>query len=204
MSGDIPKALKSDMEEGGVILASAHLGFWELLPAVLPSHFPKKRSLFLYRPLRNERVDALIKHQRSFAGAIGVAQQPRILDTLADELTNGACVAILPDVRPSRSGVRVRFLASERELPPGLAVLRLRSGAPVWLTLVLAADHPDGMRSGTAFSFVFLRILPRRKIGDVQLSAEAIMQAYANALCPFIAAYPLQYLWSHNMTAKPA
>lgn len=197
----VPAALRADVAAGGVIFASAHLGHWELLPALLPTLLPSARCAYLYRPLRNTRVDDMVKRQRCRWGAAPVAADAAALQRLAQALTAGDCVCMLPDVRPSHAGTTVSFAGGQRDMPPGLGRLHARTGAPVWLALVIADDRPRGV-ARRPFSVVFVRVVARAQPeGAVDPALVAsVMQAYADALGPLVVAHATQYLWSHRMS----
>lgn len=198
----VPAALRADVAAGGVIFASAHLGHWELLPALLPTLLPSTRCAYLYRPLRNARVDEVVKRQRCRWGAVPVAVDAAALQRLAQALAARDCVCMLPDVRPSHGGVTVTFAGSQRDLPPGLGRLHARTGAPVWLALVIADEGPSGVVR-RPFSVVFVRVMARAQPTEGAIDpalVASVMQAYADALGPLVVAHATQYLWSHRMS----
>ena len=62
-------SLLADLQEGGVIVVSAHIGAWELLPALLlPELPPSARATIVYRPLHNSWLDRWVLRRRSRLG----------------------------------------------------------------------------------------------------------------------------------------
>ena len=52
--------LLADLQAGGVLMCSAHLGMWELVPQLLAPFLPehaRRHGLIVYRPLHNKRLD---------------------------------------------------------------------------------------------------------------------------------------------------
>ena len=52
--------LLADLQAGGVLMCSAHLGMWELMPQLLAPFLPehaRRHGIIVYRPLHNKRLD---------------------------------------------------------------------------------------------------------------------------------------------------
>jgi KDO2-lipid IV(A) lauroyltransferase len=113
----------------GILLLTAHLGNWELLAA---SHALEKWPLsVMIRPLDSALLDPLIERFRLRSGVELIAKRHGLRDAL-DALRRGRMVGILLDQNASRrEGVFVPFFGIPASTSRGMAVIALRSGAPV-------------------------------------------------------------------------
>jgi KDO2-lipid IV(A) lauroyltransferase len=113
----------------GILLLSAHLGNWELLA---PSHaltaFPLS---IVVRPLDEPLLQRLAERFRRRSGVELIGKR-RALHEVAEALRRGRMVGVLLDQNSSRSeGVFVPFFRVAASTSKGLALLSLRTGAPV-------------------------------------------------------------------------
>ena len=117
----------------GAILALPHVGNWDAAAAWLVSHdWPmitvaerlKPASVFeqfvAYREKLGMEVVPLTGGQRP------------PLDVLAEKAQAGYAVALLADRDLSSRGVEVQFFGGRAKMPPGPALLALRTGAPLY------------------------------------------------------------------------
>ena len=112
----------------GVILATAHIGNWELA------------ALYLAAAGFSLHVVAGIQMNRLLTGAVREAKETRGIEVINPEhsyrrlfqaLGGGGCVALLLDGDIYESGVPVTFFGRETILPRGAVQLSRRTGAPV-------------------------------------------------------------------------
>ena len=193
-------SLVDDLRDGGVLVCSAHLGVWELLPTVLAPHIPERSrrlGLVVYRPLHHRRLNSFLLRRR---GASGICLLPDrgAAPEMRAALRRGGLVGMLPDQRPSRPGVAATFLREHVDFSPGLAALHHATGAPVWFcVLLLDAERP-------ALRLQLLRLAERRPAPAAAHGPEArvdcapLVQAYADALGSAVEASPEQYFWWHR------
>lgn len=124
------------------VLASAHLGPWELGGWVLASLGLRVHTVALDHPSR--AVTRFYSDRRERVGVHAVS--PRgALRHLAIALRPGACVALLVDRDVGGGGVPVRWFDRRRTLPAGAAVLAVRRGVPV-VVGALVFDGPERYR----------------------------------------------------------
>lgn len=85
----------------GVILATPHLGSWEMA-----GHFCGARwgLTILYRPPRLAALDSLLRRGRERCGAHAVPTDASGVRRLYETLSKGGVVGILPDQEPGQSG----------------------------------------------------------------------------------------------------
>ena len=196
--------LRADCVAGGVVICSAHIGVWELLPAVLAAHVPERtraHSLLVYRPLHDAPLDEWLRRRRTQAAGVILVVDRGSLDSLRQAVELGGAAALLPDQRPTLSSnpkertpaapLVVDLLGQRSALSPGLCVLHRSTGAPVWFAALLLHARPP---HGPALCLRLARLATR---GANELSVR-LGQAYANELTEAVEAFPSQYFWWHN------
>lgn len=216
-------SLVDDLQSGGALVCSAHLGVWELLPTALAPHLPERArrlGLVVYRPLHHRRLNHLVLRRRAASG-IHLLPDRGAAPAMRAALRRGGLVGMLPDQRPSRSGVAATFLRQAVDFSPGLATLHHATGAPVWFcVLLLDADrrpdrqrpdpHTAGERPGPALRLHLLRLAERRApvppkadgATPPPVDCAPLVQAYADALSTAVEAQPEQYFWWHRRWAQ--
>jgi KDO2-lipid IV(A) lauroyltransferase len=90
----------------GVILATPHLGSWELFGSYCSSQYPLT-SMFQKPPLKG--LNKLIKDGREDSGGRYVPTDNSGIRALLKALRNGELIGILPDQVPSQGGVLAPF-----------------------------------------------------------------------------------------------
>lgn len=97
---DQPELLHNAVASGrGVLLASPHLGAWELICPFLSTH---AETSVLYREPKDAGIDAVIQRGRGRQGARLIEAGPAGIRTLYRDLKQGRLIAILPDQQPKR------------------------------------------------------------------------------------------------------
>ena len=212
-------SLVDDLRGGGALVCSAHLGVWELLPTALAPHLPERArrlGLCVYRPLHHRRLNHLVLRRRAASG-IHLLPDRGAAPAMRAALRRGGLVGMLPDQRPSRSGVPATFLRQAVDFSPGIATLHHATGAPVWFcVLLLDAEQTDrqkpdqhttgGERPRPALRLHLLRLAERRPPAPPAADGAApppvdcapLVQAYAAALSSAVEANPEQYFWWHK------
>jgi lauroyl/myristoyl acyltransferase len=170
------ESLRHDLGAGGVVLCTAHVGVWEMLPGVLAPLLPLHtcgQALCIYRPLHDPWLDAFLRVRRRASGLTLLPSQGS-LPQLCDAVEAGGAVGLVADQRPSarRGAVAARFLGRAAAFSPGLGLLHRRTGAPVWFAALMlepkpprAADaRPEGPQhaaTGPALRLHLDRLAPR-------------------------------------------
>jgi len=189
----------------GIIASIAHFGNWELMAAAFPyvarygaqvlteagTPTQEQRANVIYRPLDNETLENMTGWVRTLNGAILVPKgktSKRALRLLeANEM-----VAIASDQNvASREGVFIDYFGRPACTAVGLAVLALRSGAPV-IPAFLARIAPRRYRLviGPPMEFALT--------GDYEEDLKVIMQKVSKVIEDFVRQYPEQYFWMHS------
>lgn len=170
----------------GVILATPHLGSWEMA-----GHFCAARwgITNLYRPPRLAEMDQLIRRGRERLGARMVATDAKGVRQLYETLSRGEVVGILPDQDPGRSGgIFAPFFGIPANSMVLLGRLARKTGATVFIGFCQRLPGNTGYR---------LHFLPAPAGID---AADAIVAATAmNAgIETCIRICPEQYQWSYR------
>jgi KDO2-lipid IV(A) lauroyltransferase len=183
------------MAEGkGAILALPHVGNWDAAAAwVVSNDWPlvtvaerlKPASVFdrfvAYREKLGMEVIPLTGGQRA------------PLDVLAERATQGWAIALLADRDISARGVEVTFFGGRTRMPPGPALLALRTGAPLYAV--------DLWYTPTQARGSIRRIeMPDPAEGALDVRVKLVTQRLADAFAVGIADHPqdwhmLQKLW---------
>jgi len=115
-------------EGRGVLLFTGHYGHWELT-AMLQGHLGLPMAL-VARPLDNPRLERILARLRSRSGNRIVHKRNAVREMLK-ALRERIGVAIVIDQDARADGVFVPFFGHPASTTPTLALLALRSGAPV-------------------------------------------------------------------------
>jgi lauroyl/myristoyl acyltransferase len=187
--------LAAVMAEGkGVILALPHVGNWDAAAAYWAANgWP---MITVAERLKPEGVFEQFVAYREKLGIEVVpltgGQRPP-LDVLAEKATQGYAVALLADRDLSARGVEVRFFGGRTRMPPGPALLALRTGAPLY---AVDLSFTDTQTVGSVRRIE----LPDQSEGALDVRVRLVTQRLADAFAIGIAEHPqdwhmLQKLW---------
>lgn len=113
----------------GVIVTLPHAGNWDHAGAYFCA-----KGIHLVTVAEHLKPEKLFLKFLSYRQAMGMEVLPldgRVLGTLAQRLRQGALVALIADRDLSRSGIDVSFFGGPSRMPPGPALLALKTGAPL-------------------------------------------------------------------------
>jgi phosphatidylinositol dimannoside acyltransferase len=187
--------LAAVLEKGdGVILALPHVGNWDAAAAYLVSK--GHRLITVAERLKPEGVfDQFVAYREKLGMEVlpltGGQRAP--LDVLAEKAGEGYAVALLADRDLSARGVEVRFFGGRTRMPPGPALLALRTGAPLYaVDLWFTAGQTVGRLRAIE--------MPDRSAGALDVRVKLVTQRLADAFEAGIAEHPqdwhmLQKLW---------
>ncbi len=169
-----------------VILASAHLGNWELGPLVAPLWF-KHQFVILYKPLKNKRMNDLIKRIRSKYGS---TMLPITLTARAfDSKDKPVCVVMLSDQNPPnpKKAIWTEFFGVPTATLHGLELYAKRYNLPIFFY--------DIYKSKRGKYYINLELLieePR------ECEKGCITARYMRRVEHAIKEKPYMWLWSHR------
>jgi len=179
------------LEKGkGMLLLLSHFGNWEMMGIM--SKLIGDSIMVLAKPMKkNRRMDQFITEIRSAAG-LEVVSSIKASRTVIRALSKNRVVGILIDQRAKRSeGVWADFFGKKAPTTPGLAVLAMKTGAPVVPVFMV--------RNGFGkHRLIIQEPLELIRTGDVKKDAEANTQLFNHTLESMIRQYPDQWFWVHR------
>ncbi len=179
-----------DNKNNGVLLLLAHLGNWELM-GLLPKIVGIPISV-IARPVKKNRwVNRRVSEIREGAG-LEVIMTEKASRRVLQALHQKRFVGILIDQRAKRSeGVWVDFFGKKAPTTPSLAVLSMRTGAPV-LPVFMVREGFERHR------VLIQEPLEMIDSGDVKGDVETNTQRINHTLESVIRRYPDQWFWVHR------
>jgi len=170
----------------GVLLASPHLGAWELSGLWFASRQPMTT---LYRAPRVSAMEPIYSAARRRSGARLHPADATGIRALYQALGNGELVGLLPDQDPGRDkGVFAPFFGVQANTSTLLPRIAQRSKASVLFTFAERLPHCAGYR---------IHIRPGSDhIADPDLERGALAMNQEIEACVRLA--PLQYLWTYK------
>ncbi len=190
---DTPEAKKALNPENPLqtILATAHLGNWELAGGchTVCSGLPMTSIM---RPLGNKFIgDYFYSHRSSFSHKT-VSKEKGLRPLLAANKA-GDNVTIVSDQHANHNeGVEVTFFGHPARAHATPALLHLRTGTPIQCVYLIRLD--DDFH----FKFVVDDLFTYEPTGDKQADIKAICQRYTSAIERGVRQYPEQWLWAHR------
>lgn len=186
--------LAADMAAGrGAIVALPHAGNWDAAGAWVAARDWK--IITVAERLRPEGVyERFLDYRRSLGMEIIPERGgPAPLDILVERLGQGYLVPLLADRDLSKRGVEVDFFGGRTRMPPGPALLALRTGAPLYALAMWY--EPDA-----ACARLLPVSLPAPDSGPLDARVRILTQRIADRLAEGIREHPydwhmLQRMW---------
>jgi phosphatidylinositol dimannoside acyltransferase len=180
-------------ERTGAVIALPHAGNWDAAGAwVAAQGWPITTVAERLKP--EGLYERFLEFRRSLGMEIipltGGERPP--LDILADRLGTGSVVPLLADRDLSTRGVEVRFFGGRTRMPPGPALLALRTGAPLFVAhMWYEPDRPVAQLDGP---------IEAPSDGPLDARVREVTQRIADRLAAGIARHPedwhmLQRVW---------
>jgi len=174
----------------GVLFLTGHFGNWEL--CAFAHALYGNRLNFLMRPIDNPLLDRLIARYRSLSGNRTIDKNNAVKPVLK-ALGAAEAVGLLIDVNTlPDQGVFCDFFGLPACSTTGLAVLALRTGAPVVPGFLLWDEKLGKYR---------LRFDPEIEItrtGDFKEEVAINTAKFTNVIEDYARRYPEQWLWIHR------
>src|SRR5262249_33489850 len=173
----------------GLLCLTAHFGNWELLAAAHALTGLPPLNVVV-RPLDNPFLDALVAEGRSRAEVRSIPKREALKGVRA-ALARNECVGILLDQHAGSHGVFVPFFGQLASTSRSLAVLALKTGAPV----VPAFIHrlPGGAQRAPPAS-----PLPLVRTGALEHDVEVNTARFTEVIERQVRAHPEQWFWVHR------
>jgi Kdo2-lipid IVA lauroyltransferase/acyltransferase len=186
----LEEALRLLEKKKGGLLLIGHFGNWELMGMM--SKVIQTPILAIAKPIKqNEKLDRFILGIRDKAG-LKIISPENAMEKVIHALSKNRVVAVLIDQRAKRTrGVWVDFFGKKAPTMAGLAVMAIRSGAPVVPAFMI--------RNG----FQKHRLVVKKPVelvltGDMEKDVEINMQRFTRVLESMIREYPDQWIWIHR------
>ena len=182
--------LEAAWQQGrGLILASPHIGCWEIAGLWCSRHFPMHS---MYKP-QPGAIDDIIRQSRERAGARLVPTDASGVRGLLKALRQQEAVGILPDRAAKTGSVFSPFFGRERLTPTLASKLALRTGAPVIFAM------GERLPWGRGYRLHFVPAEPEIASPDEKTAARALSQSLEKC----IRSLPGQYWWTYKLFRRP-
>jgi KDO2-lipid IV(A) lauroyltransferase len=177
----------------GIILATPHLGAWEVAGLYCASRYD---ITCLYRPLRMKELDELVRHARNRAGGNYVPTTTQGIRTLYRTLADNRAVAMLPDQEPQAgTGMFAPFFGLQAYTMVFLSRLTAKTGAPIIFV------WSERLSFGRGYRLHFRPAHTAAYDNDLAVSVAAINRSVEN----MIRECPEQYQWNYRrFRTRPA
>jgi len=186
----LEEALKLFEKGKGMLLLLSHFGNWEMMGIM--SKLIGNSIMVIAKPMKkNIHVDQFINRIRNSTG-LEVVSSIKSSRTVMKALSRNRVVGILIDQRAKRSeGIWADFFGKEAPTTPALAVLAMKTGAPVVPVFMV--------RNGfNQHRLVIQEPLPLVHTGDIKKDVEANTRRFNQTLESMIRRYPDQWFWVHR------
>ncbi len=186
----LEEALKLLEKKKGALLLIGHFGNWELMG--LMSKVIGNPIMVIAKPMKKNRwVDEFITKIRNASG-LEVIPNVKASRKVMKALSQNRLVGILIDQRAKRSeGVWVDFFGKKAPSTPALAVLGMRTGAPILPVFMIR----NGFQKHRLLIQEPLQLVDT---GDVNKDVETNTQLINHTLESMIRQYPDQWFWVHR------
>jgi Kdo2-lipid IVA lauroyltransferase/acyltransferase len=192
----LAEALALLEKKKGALLLIGHFGNWEMMG--LMSKVIGNPIMVLAKPMKkNQWVDRFITKIRNASG-LEVISTVNASRKVMKALSQNRVVGILIDQRAKRSeGIWADFFGRKAPTTPGLAVLAMKTRAPV-LPVFMVRDGFQKHR------LIIKEPLALIHTGDIKKDVEANTQLFNHTLESMIRQYPDQWFWVHRRWERKA
>jgi len=178
----------------GVILISAHLGNWEIVPLFWPLYFNSPITV-VARQIQNKIINQWIHGLRTRFGS-RVIYKDDALPEMTRTLRQGKILAILIDQGARRSlGVKIKFFNQFVIATPAAALLALRCNSPVLPGF--CTRNEDG-----SFTININPPIVLRKTNNLSADLRENTQFMTDSIEKAVRKYPEQWFWVHKRWKK--
>jgi KDO2-lipid IV(A) lauroyltransferase len=172
--------------EAGFIIATPHMGNWEI--AGVAADLVGIPLFAIARKLKNPLMDDYINNMRSTFNLEILLSGTKIWKSVAERLTMGKVLAILPDINSRAKGVTVDFLNGKATIAPGAARFAQLAECPIYPVVARRIGW-------TKHDAVLLAPIYPDPALDKAPDQQRMMQELMTALSEEICKTPEQYFW---------
>jgi KDO2-lipid IV(A) lauroyltransferase len=192
---NLDEGARTALEEPGtgLILASGHLGNWEIAAQVLSTLKP---VVGITRDMNNPHTDAMMKARKPRNRFRLEPKHTMSLTRFISVLKNGEALAMLFDQHARDRGMIIPFLGRPASTHTSIALLHLITRAPICFGSCIRT----GPMQFTVTASQPIRHLPT---GDKAADIQCILERLNHHLEKAVHAHPGQYLWAHRRWRVP-
>ncbi|MDM7997580.1 MAG: lysophospholipid acyltransferase family protein [Acidobacteriota bacterium] len=178
------------LEKGkGILYLTGHFSSWELLPTAHALHgYPLS---FITRPLDNARLDRYLHAIRESKGNRVFGKKNSVRHILQSLKSVGAAGILMDQNTSLQEGMFIDFFGIPAATSTGMALLALRTGAPV------LPGYLSPMRNGR-YTIKFLPPVDVVRTGDRDGDLQANTRRFNEILEQIIREQPESWLWGHK------
>ncbi len=180
-------ALGEALARGGVLVASAHFGSWELFAEVMARR--KVKLTAVVRPLEGA-FNAYVVKGRQEAGVELILQRGALGEMIKAVRRGRAVTQLIDQSVPKEQGLFVPFFGRPASTTGALSMAAMRTKAPVFVAL--AAREGDRMR------LFFEGPIAMPQTGDRRADVTAHTAQLTAIIERYVRRYPAQWLWLHR------
>ncbi|MDL2290607.1 DUF374 domain-containing protein [Desulfovibrio sp. OttesenSCG-928-F20] len=179
-------------ESAPVIIATAHLGSWELMPGLATDILPQREGMVVVRSQKDKALNTLMAELRGARGMLAIGHR-EASSIVVPKLRRGGVTAFLVDHNTARKeALFLPFLEDIAAVNVGPASLALRTKAAIYPVFLLR----DGQGGH------ILHMLPplhsSELEGSINERVRRIATFYTRAVEDMVRLYPEQWFWMHN------
>ena len=186
---DLTEVHKANAAGKGLIVATAHIGNWEIAGHAASIMFAPLNAVA--RPLDNPLIEKYVDEMRKLTGQKILTMEGAVRDMVA-VLKSGGAVAILMDQDARRHGILVDFFGRPASTWPTAAMLSLKLGSPIVVGFVRRIG--ESFRYKLTVDSVFLP----EPTGDKEADVRNLTQKLTARLEARIRECPDQWFWVHR------
>lgn len=185
-NGTMQKLTAARKSGQGGIIATAHIGSWELAALTCLAYDIPMFSIAA--PQKNRLVDAFLNRARAGTGFEVVLRNTSVLKEIIRKIRAGKMLAILPDVRAKTEALRIKFLGKTANIAGGMGFIARQTNVPIFPSINTRRGW------GLHQTRVFDPILPDPTI-EKRADVRRMTQAFFDILTACINAEPEQWFW---------
>jgi len=175
-----------------IVIATAHIGSWEMMPGLAADILPDRKSMVVVRRQKNRSLNRLMAELRGARGMLMVDHR-KASDIVLPGLRAGGVAAFLVDHNTgSREAVFLPFLEDIAAVNMGPASLALRAKAAVYPVFLIR----DG--KGGHILHMFPPLHTAALEGSIKERVRTIAAFYTDAVAEMVRRYPEQWFWMHR------
>ncbi len=178
----------------GVVLVSAHLGNWEVVPLFWPLYF-KTPVAFVARELENRIVDRWVCRLRSRFGGEVIYKETAMPEMIRALRADKALAILIDQGTKSSLGVKITFFDKFVTATSGASLLAMRCKSPVLPGFCIR--NGDG-----TFTLHLKKPMFLKRSGDLRADLKENTQIMTGLIEQMVRQYPEQWFWVHKRWRK--